>query len=118
MGAGLLLGTIVGSAGCSGKDHRLSEFEAQEYKRRLVLEHASELSEGQKRLLMGYPARTRAELDSAFESFREEFRRRGAYEAALLRDPEDLRKETREDGAPPESARETLGGGVADPDDS
>ena len=77
----------LAAAGCSSPgDRRLSEFEAQEYKRALVLESGDELTEGQKLRLMAHPARTEQGLNEALEGFREETRRRRAAEAAKEKD--------------------------------
>ena len=85
-------------AGCSDKDHRLTPGELQAYKLELVRENRGKISPTHENwLLYQHPGRTKAELDSAAATFREQ------YSAQVSRERADF------DESRPRSARQALG---------
>jgi hypothetical protein len=79
---GLLVSLALGFSACSDKSHRMSELEAANYKRELVKTHPGEISLEQASQLMYHPARTRGEIDEAFDKFRTQHAKEAAAERA------------------------------------
>ncbi len=68
--------------GCGGTSRRLSEREALQYKRELIFSKKREIAPGQARQLFYHPARTRDEIDRAFEVYAEKYAQEKAREAS------------------------------------
>lgn len=79
LGAAVACGLACwGPIGCSDTSRRMSEGEALQYKRALVKENQTQISETEAVELMYHPARTKAELDRYLAELRKRFAARQA----------------------------------------
>ena len=98
----------LGLSGCGDKSRRLTENETLEYKRSLVISRQREIGPGQARQLFYHPARTRGEIDRAFQKYVEEYSSEQSRDAAQFsRNREPTRTGPEPDDGDPSSPGST-----------